>query len=397
LPAPFLDLGSMPLANAFPGAPAEFATERTYPLAVAHCPGCGLVQLTYVVPAAELYREYIYVSSTSDAVAAHAGWLAERLTTRHGWGAKDLVVEVASNDGTVLKSFQRRGVPVLGIEPARNIAAIAEREGIPTVAEFFTEATATVERDRVGEAAAIIGRHVFAHVDDVHDFLRGVLRWLSRDGVLVIEVPYLGDLVAKLEFDTIYHEHLSYFALRPIERLCDELGLRLVDVDRIALHGGSVILHIGRADSARRPSPALAAMQQEEDRAGLARLDALVTFADRVRDWRDRFATAIADLRGSGARLIGYGAAAKANTLLNYCPMVAGGLEVILDKSPLKQGRFTPGTHIPVVPVERWTSLDATHMLILAWNFQDEIMRQMRSFAERGGRFMVPIPEPRVV
>lgn len=397
LPAPFLDLGTMPLANSFPRSAADFRDEAAYPLATTVCRECGLVQLDHVVPAEQLYRDYIYVSATSDAVRAHAESLAERLVQRYGWGPGRLVVEVASNDGTVLKAFQRRGTRVLGVEPALNIAEIARRDGVPTVPEFFTEATAQLQREQVGEAAAILGRHVFAHVDDVHDFLRGVGGLLAKDGVLLIEVPYLGELIARLEFDTIYHEHLSYFALRPVDRLCAAHDLRLVDVEPVALHGGSVIMHICRADAPRKRSGLLERMLREEDARGITDAKVLQEFAHRVRAWRRRFEELITDLRRPSTEVIGYGAAAKANTLLNYCPNVARALPFILDKSPLKQGRYTPGTHVPVVPVERWVSSSATHLLILAWNFGEEIMRQMRPFAERGGRFVLPIPEPRVV
>jgi novobiocin biosynthesis protein NovU/D-mycarose 3-C-methyltransferase len=397
LPPAFLDLGAMPLANAFPRSPDEFAREERFPLAVTGCPTCGLVQLDHVVPAERLYREYIYVSSTSDAVREHAERLAARLITRFGWGDRDLVVEVASNDGTVLKAFQRRGTRVLGVEPARNIAAAAERDGVPTVAEFFDSATAVALSDRHAAAAAIIGRHVFAHVDDVHDFLQGVDALLDKDGLLLIEVPYLGDLIANLEFDTIYHEHLSYFSLLPVVRLCEARGFRLVDVERVPLHGGSVLLYITRAHAASRSSDELAALLRDEHERGLATPEVWTGFAARVRRWRAEAEEFIEELRRSGADVIGYGAAAKANTLLNYCPAVSKVLRYILDRSPLKHGRYTPGTHIPVQPVDRWRSDSATHLLILAWNFADEIVRQMRPFAERGGRFIVPIPEPRVL
>jgi novobiocin biosynthesis protein NovU/D-mycarose 3-C-methyltransferase len=397
LPPTFLDLGAMPLANAFPRLPVEFEGEERFPLGVSGCPSCGLVQLDHVVPAERLYREYIYVSATSDAVREHAERLAGRLTSRFGWGGDDLVVEVASNDGTVLKAFQRRGTRVLGVEPARNIADAAERDGVPTVPEFFNSATAVALLDRHGEAAAVIGRHVFAHVDDVHDFLQGVDALLGKDGLLVIEVPYLADLIANLEFDTIYHEHLSYFSLLPVVRLCEARGFRLIDVERVELHGGSVLLYIARAHAAPRPSDALETLLREERARGLAAPEVWSRFAERVRRWRTETEEFMEDLRGSGADVIGYGAAAKANTLLNYCPAVAKVLRYILDRSPLKHGRYTPGTHIPVQPVDRWRSDSATHLLILAWNFADEIVRQMRPFAERGGRFIVPIPEPRVL
>lgn len=397
LPAAFFDLGMMPLANSFLSDPAGFAAEARYPLAVAACSTCGLLQLDYVVPAEQLYRHYIYVSATSDAVQRHAGWLAESLIGQYGWSASDLIAEVASNDGTVLKAFQRRGVQVLGIEPATNIAAVAEADGIPTVAEFFTAATARDIRASRGAASLILGRHVFAHVDDVHDFLEGVGYLLRDDGVFVIEVPYVVDLLEHLEFDTIYHEHLSYIGLGPMSRLAAQHGLSLVDVERVALHGGSIILHMRRTTAATQPSDRLTSMLAHETDLGLADPDRLAAFASRVGQWKTRFEALISELTASGATLVGYGAAAKANTLLNFCPDVARSLRVILDRSPHKQGMYTPGTHIRVESPEAWQRERATHMLILAWNFQQEIMRQMAPFQDAGGRFVVPIPEPHIV
>jgi novobiocin biosynthesis protein NovU/D-mycarose 3-C-methyltransferase len=385
----------MPLANSFLSAPADAAREERFPLAVACCGTCGLAQLTYVVPAATLYRDYIYVSSTSDAVRAHAERLASELTHRYGWDDAALVVEVASNDGTVLKVIQRRGVRVLGIEPALNVAAIAEAAGVPTVPEFFNEGTGRAVRASHGEAAAIIGRHVFAHVDDVHDFLRGVEHLLAADGVLVIEVPYFGELIEKLEFDTIYHEHLSYFALAPVQRLCADHGLCLVDVEPVGLHGGSVIFHIQRG---RRPvTPRLERLLADERARALVDPATLAAFAGRVAAWKEQFEELVAKTVAGGGRLIGYGAAAKANTLLNYCPDVARTLGCILDRSPHKQGKYTPATHRPVVAADRWAAQKATHMVVLAWNFREEIMRQMKPFVDAGGRFIIPIPRPEVV
>jgi len=397
LPPPFLDLGATPLANSFLASPVEFKDEPTFPLAVTACRDCGLVQLTYVVPAEQLYRKYVYVSSTSDAVGQYADRLATRLTKRYGWGPSDLVVEVASNDGTVLKAFQRRGLRVLGIEPARNIAELAERDGVPTVPEFFCESTATQQHEQVGEVVAILGRHVFAHIDDLHDFLRGASALLRKDGVLLIEVPYLGELLSNLEFDTVYHEHLSYVSLRPVARLCAEYGMSLVEVEPVDLHGGSILMHIRRAGGPYRQSETVQMMLQQEETVGIHRSDNLERFADHVRTWREQFVDFIGDLERSGAYLIGYGAAAKANTLLNYCPEVARCLSLILDKSPHKQGLLTPGTHIPVRPASEWEASGASHLLILAWNFREEIMRQMQPFAKRGGRFVVPIPNPEVI
>ncbi len=386
----------MPLANSFLASPSEFDHEPSYPLAVTVCVGCGLAQLTYTVPAEQLYRDYIYVSSTSEAVRAHGDRLAASLLSRYGWGASDLLVEVASNDGTVLKAFQRRGVQVLGVEPARNIAAIAEAAGVPTALDFFTEDCAAALLGDAGPAAGILARHVFAHVDDLDDFLRGVLRLLRDDGVLVIEVPYFGSLVDNLEFDTVYHEHLSYFALQPLELLFAKHDLQVVDVERVSLHGGSIILHVGR--TGRHTSHDRVRLMREDERARqLTDVSTLVQLADGVRRWKERFEGLVADLVRAGATLVGYGAAAKANTLLNCCPAVARSLRCILDRSPLKHGRYTPGTHVPVAPADEWARHGATHMLVLAWNFQDEIIRQMEPFQRQGGRFVVPIPEPRLL
>jgi SAM-dependent methyltransferase len=397
LPEPFLDFGRMPLANAFLSGPEAFAAEETYPLAVAGCTVCGLVQLDYVVPAEQLYRDYIYVSSTSDSVKAHADRLSAGLIAQYGWTPSSLVVEVASNDGTVLQAFKARGVRVLGVEPARNIAAMANAAGIPTIPEFFNvESADTVVREH-GRASAILGRHVFAHVDDVHAFLDGVKRCLADDGVFLIEVPYLGDLLEKLEFDTIYHEHLSYVSLGAMEHLCRQHGLELVDVEKIPLHGGSIVLHMRRKELATKPSGRLVSMLKQERAEHLTAPARLATFASDVKDWKLKFEALSDRLQSEGASLIGYGAAAKANTLMCYCPSAAKALTRILDRSVHKHGLYTPGTHIKVQPIDHWRNgTRPTHMVILAWNFKDEIMSQMRPFSDAGGRFVVPIPEPQV-
>jgi SAM-dependent methyltransferase len=397
LPEPFLDLGDMPLANSFLSGPEEFAAERAYPLAIACCATCGLVQLTYTVPAEQLYRDYIYVSSTSDGVRRHADYLAETLIKQYGWTPSDLVVEIASNDGTVLKAFKRRGVKVVGVEPALNIAAIAHAAGITTIPEFFNPASARTVLEKHGRASAIFGRHVFAHVDDVHEFMEAVRLCLSDDGVFLIEVPYLGDFLDHHEFDTVYHEHLSYVSLGAMEHLCRKHEMELTDVERIALHGGSIVLHMRRKGVAT-PTARLKELLDAERRAGISDPQRLARFAADVQAWKIRFERLIADLQAGGASIIGYGAAAKANTLLNFCPAAAKAFSCILDRSTHKHGRYAPGTHIRVEGVDHWkTAPRPTHMVVLAWNFKDEIMAQMKPFAEEGGRFVIPIPEPTVV
>jgi hypothetical protein len=398
LPEPFLDFGEMPLANSFLSHPSECAAERVYPLAVAGCATCGLVQLNYVVPAEQLYRDYIYVSSTSDGVRRHADHLADTLIRQYGWGPSDLIVEVASNDGTVLQAFKARRVVVLGVEPARNIAAIAVKAGIPTIPEFFNQESAEAVLSTAGPASAIFGRHVFAHVDDVHEFMEAVRVCLSEDGVFLVEVPYLGDFLDHLEFDTVYHEHLSYISIGAMEHLCQQHDMALVDVEQIQLHGGSIVMHMRRKRHSGRRSERLIRLVEQERRTNISDPRRLEKFAADVRGWKIRFERLVDGLQRSGAFVIGYGAAAKANTLLNFCPSAARALSYILDRSRHKHGLYTPGTHIRVEPVEHWQNgRTPTHMIILAWNFKDEIMAQMKPFADRGGRFVIPIPDPRIL
>ena len=369
-----------------------------FPLAVAGCGQCGLVQTTFDVPAEDIFNaDYVYVSATSEGVRAHANALAEELAPPLLAKDRALVVEVASNDGTVLKAFQARGLRVLGIEPASTIAEMARRDGIPTLAEFFNDEMAPRVAAEQGPAALILARHVFAHVPDVRGFLRGARELLAPDGSILIEVHYLKALIESVQFDTIYHEHMSYWAIRPLQQLCAALDLTLVDTRLVELHGGSIIFEIQHAGSARAPSARLREMRAAEDAAGICDGAVQRAFANRVLDWRRDFEALIQELADRGATFVGYGAAAKANTLLNYCADTAKHLRCILDRNPLKQGTFTPGTHIPVVPADAWEGRGATHMVILAWNFEAEIRRQMVPFARAGGTFVIPIPEPRVV
>ena len=397
LPDPFLDLGRMPLANAFLRLPAEFPGEERYPLAVCLCQRCGLVQLTVTVPPEQLYRAYPYVSSTSAAVRRYAGELAGQVIEKLGLGSSHQVVELGSNDGLVLRAFQERGVRVLGVEPARNVAAVARENGVHTVEEFFGEETGQRLARDFGPASVILGRHVFAHIDDLHDFFRGVDRLLTPKGVLLIEVPYLGNLYREIEFDTIYHEHLSYIALRPVEVLAQAHGFQLWDVERVPLHGGSILLWMVRGQAPGHPSDRLRALRSEEERLRLDRAETWAEFSRRLARWKEHFEKGVDSLSRAGARWAGYGAAAKANTLLNFCPSVAERLTAVLDRNPWKHGTYTPGTHLPVVSADRWEANGTTHLLILAWNFKEEIIAQMEPFARAGGRFFVPIPRPELV
>lgn len=394
---PFLDLGMQPLANAFLREPNEFAAESRYPLNVHCCAGCSLVQLVDVIDPEVLFRDYIYVTGTSTTIAAHNEEYARTVTTLLDAGPDDLVVEVASNDGSLLRRFAAHGVRTLGVEPATNIAALARAAGIETVNEFFDLDTARSVRQRFGPAKAVIGNNVLAHVDDTRGFLAGCRALLADDGLAIVEVPYIGDLVAHLEYDTVYHEHLCYFSVTALAHLCDAVGLRLVRVDHVPVHGGSIRIYAAPAAAGAAHAPAVLALLDRERADGLTRLSTYRDLAAAVERTRDELLALLRRLRHGGSTIAAYGAPAKGNTLLNYCGIGTDLVEYTVDRNPLKVGRYTPGMHLPVLPVETLMERRPDYVLILAWNFAGEIMEQQRAYHEAGGRFIVPIPQPGIV
>lgn len=386
----------MPLANEFLDSP-DAPPQETFPLSVTRCNSCSLWQLDRVIPADRLYRHYIYLSSISSTVGHHARRLAAELIPRYGLDKQSLVVEIASNDGTVLQAFRDQGISVLGIEPARNIAQLARAKGIETCDEFFALPLARELRSQGRQARLILARHVCAHVDGITEFLRGVNELLAPEGVFVAEFPYLGDLIENLEFDTIYHEHLSYFSLASFGEACARAGLEIFDVEPIRLHGGSVLIHAVKQGSRRAKSERFGKLREEENFNGLNQSQTLSQFVCRLQEWRKEIVAYMADLMSRGVRLAGYGAAAKANTLLNYVPEVAASLSCIYDLNPWKQGKWTPGTRLPVKPPDDLQKFRPSHILILAWNFQNEIRNQLADFERAGGKFIVPFPHPRIL
>ena len=387
-----LDLGLQPLANSFITPDEVGKPEPRYPLELARCTACGHVQLSVTVPPEIMFRNYLYVSGTSETIpthfAAYAQDVAERFVPKDG-----LVVEIGSNDGTLLRAFDRSAVRVLGVEPARNIAAMANAAGIPTLDEFFSEAIVGEIAAKHGRASAIIGNNVVAHIDDLHGLMNGVTTLLEDRGVFVAEFPYLADLLEKTAYDTIYHEHLSYFSVRSVDDLASRHGVRLIDVRRTGVHGGSIRVFISRDGEA---SPEVKKLLALEDESGLRAGRPLPPFVDAVQRQREDLKRVLGEIRSS-RRLAGYGAPAKGNTLLNYCQVDHSVLDFIVDRSPLKHGLVTPGTRIPVEPPERLMASDVRDTLLLAWNFADEILRQQTAYRTRGGRFIVPIPTPIVV
>lgn len=389
-----LDLGSVPLANSFIDRSEAERAEPTFSLGMQFCRVCGIVQIPETVDPEVLFRHYLYTPSASSTWRDHcdalAAWLRDEVND-----PRTFVVEPASNDGCLLRSIQRWTPNVLGVEPARNIAEQAVRDGIPTIAEFFGEATAQAIRVERGPAGLIIGTNVLAHVPDIIDFVRGAAALLDKDGLLVIEAPYLRDLVETVAYDTIYHEHVSYLSVTALTRVYPLAGLVLTHVERTPTHGGS-IRFVGRLPGAV-PDSSVARFLAEEEALGYADGTALEDFAARVDRLRRQLADVIRAETAAGRTLAGYGATAKGNTLLTTCDIDPGAIRYIVDRNPLKQGLLAPGSRVPVVGPDCLAADPVDTLLVLAWNIADEVIEQQRWFANRGGRFLIPIPEPRFV
>jgi hypothetical protein len=394
---PFLSLGRTPLANAFLRSAEEFASEAFYPLDVYRCDTCSLVQLSDVIHAEALFRNYIYVTGTSETMARHNVQYARAVVDQLRLESTDLVIEIASNDGSLLQCFKQHGVRTLGVEPALNVAQMAIAGGIETITPFFDFSTARQIRDSYGPAKGVIGNNVLAHVDDTRDFLHGCKALLDKNGLVIIEVPYLCDLVDKLEYDTIYHEHLCYFSVGTLLCLCDAVGLSVVRMDHVDVHGGSLRMYAGRTEDYGPHKDAVRTWAKQESELGLTSFGRLQNFAADVDRNRRALLQLLSSLKQKGETIAGYGAPAKSTTLLNYCGINSSVIACTVDRNPMKVGLFTPGVHIPVLPVSILLERQPAYVLILAWNFADEIMEQQEEYAARGGRFIVPIPEPKVV
>lgn len=390
-----LSLGEMPLANSFLSSPEEFAAEPRFPLDVYFCEDCSLVQLLDVVDPEVLFSHYVYLTGASETMRAHFRGYARRLADILGLTSQDLVVEVASNDGSLLKEFQHLGVQTLGVEPARNIAEQAQRNGVPTVVDFFNARLGRELRKTYGAARAVVANNVLAHVDDPADFLRGCAALVSDDGLVVWEVPHLQELIARLEYDTIYHEHLCYYSAASLLRLAESAGLRVVRAEPVPVHGGSLRMYAAR--NANGHGPEALALVEEERRQGLHQLARYERFAEDVRRNRAELCRLLESLRAAGGTLAGYGAPAKGNTLLNYCGIDVSLLPFTVDRNPWKVGRYTPGMHIPVLPVSALLERRPNYVLILAWNLAGEIIAQQAEYVRDGGKFIIPIPEPKVL
>jgi SAM-dependent methyltransferase len=391
-----LSLGNTPLANSLITEEQLNQPEPTYPLDLAFCPGCSLVQITETVPPEKLFREYLYFSSFSDTMLRHAREIVQRMCETRRLNERSLVMEIASNDGYLLQYYKQAGIPVLGIEPAINIARVAEDErGIRTLSEFFGSEMARRLADQ-GERADVIHAHnVLAHVPDLNGFVAGLRLVLKDDGVCVIEVPYVKDLVDRCEFDTIYHEHLSYFSITALTRLFERHNLVVQNVERLPIHGGSLRLFVTEAGAVQ--APAVRELLAEEFGWGVDSVEFYRGFAARVEQLKATLRNFISKLKEQNQHLAAYGAAAKGSTLLNYFQIGREALDFVVDRSTHKQGRYMPGVHLPIYSPARLLEEMPSHVLLLTWNFTDEILGQQAAYRERGGRFIIPIPEVRVV
>ncbi len=391
------DLGLQPPSNAFLASLSEVAHEKRYPLRAKVCESCKWVQVDYDVAPEELFGNYVYFSSYSDEWLAHAKAYCDMARRRFSLDADSLVVELASNDGYLLKNFLQMGIPVLGIDPSDTVAVAATRIGVPTLVEFFGEAVAQRLAAEGRRADLIIGNNVIAHVPLLNDFIAGIAVLLKPNGTATLEFPHLLTLIEHVEFDTIYHEHYSYISLYALEQVFGRHGLRIYDVEELSTHGGSLRIfaaHAGRGDLP--DSEAVRSVRRREAAAGLAKLATYLRFAERVEQCRRSLLDFFAAAKREGKIIAAYGAAAKGNTLLNFCAASRADVSMVADRNPHKQGKLLPGTHIPVVSPEELLSHRPDYVLILPWNLQEEIRRQLRGIAQWGGRFVTPVPLVRV-
>ena len=389
-----LSLGRTPLANALLTREQLDQPEETYPLDLVFCSACALVQITETVPPERLFSHYLYFTSFSDTMVQYAKELAARVVESRGLGPDSLVVELASNDGYLLQFYRDAGVPVLGIEPASNIAEEARKRGIPTLDRFFGTELAGELVAKGTRADVLHANNVLAHVADLNGFVAGIARVLKPDGVAIIEVPYVRTMLEALEFDTIYHEHLCYFSLTALQALFQRHGLRAVDVEQLPIHGGSLRLFV---QSRGEPSAAVQTIHDEERAGGMDRLEFYSRFGERVESLREELRTMLDDLKRSDKKLAAYGASAKGSTLLNYMGIGRETLDFVVDRSTVKQGLYTPGTHLPILAPEAVLDRRPDYLLLLVWNLASEVLRQQEKYRAQGGKFIIPVPEPKVV
>ena len=393
----FVDLGMSPLCQTHIEPRNLNSMEPFYPLHSYVCEKCFLVQLPEHVAPPAIFEEYTYFSSYSDTWLAHAKNYVELISKRFGLNKQSLVAELASNDGYLLQYFVEKGIPVLGIEPAKNVAQVAIKKGIDTIMEFFgRESARNVAREK-GMADLILGNNVLAHVPDINDFVGGMKILLKPGGIITMEFPHLIRLIEQNQFDTIYHEHFSYLSFTTVEKIFAAQGLTLFDVDELPTHGGSLRIYGRHTEDTRKPVTInVTSLEQRENEWGISTLAPYRAFGEKVKATKRKILQFLIEAKETGKTLAGYGAPGKGNTLLNYCGIGTDFLEFTVDRNPYKQGKYTPGTRIPICSPERIGEFKPDYLFILPWNLKDEIIRQNAFIREWGGKFVVPIPEPTV-
>jgi len=393
----FVDLGMSPLCESYVSAGSLNQMEPFYPLHVYVCGECFLVQLQEYVSREHIFSDYAYFSSFSDSWLAHAKRYTDQMIERFGLDEQNLVVELASNDGYLLQHFLERKIPVLGIEPAANVAAVATQKGIPTLVKFFGKETARELATSGRKADLLLGNNVLAQVPDLNDFVSGMKMLLKPHGVITMEFPHLQRLMEENQFDTIYHEHFSYFSFLTVERIFAAHGLIMFDVEELPTHGGSLRIYGRHAEDASRPiGPRITELRTREKSAGYTRMECYSRFAEQVKETKRKLLEFLIQAKRGGKKIAGYGAPGKGNTLLNYCGIRTDFLDYTVDRNPYKHGKFLPGTHVPICPPDRIRETRPDFVLILPWNLKDEIIKQNAFIRDWGGKFVVPIPEVKV-
>ena len=391
-----LNLGLQPLANNLLNESDLDKSEPKFPLRFAVCNNCWLMQIVDLVPPVKLFTEYLYFSSFSTTMLEHARKASERYIKEFNLNNKSLVIEIASNDGYLLKNFVAAKIPCIGIEPARNVADVAIKNGVPTIVEFFNESLAKKLLAEGKQADIILGNNVFAHVPDINGFVESLRIILKPGGSAILEFPYGFDMLEKNEFDTIYHEHVFYFTLSSLIPVFASHGLQIYDVERIPIHGGSLRLFVTHPRS-KEICPSVNALVKEENKKGVNTLEPYQKFSNRVHKIKKELRSFIDHIKSDGKRIAAYGASAKGSTLLNFVGIGKEDIEFIADRSVYKQGKLSPCTHIPIVPPEMLLKRQPDYTLLLTWNFADEILEQQSEYRKRGGKFIIPIPDLKIV
>lgn len=389
-----LDLGITPLANSLLSPEQLDAPEFVAPLGLVFCKGCALLQVTCAVPPEQVFRNYVYFSSLSDTMLQHAKDLVLETISTRKLGKNSFIVEIGSNDGYLLRNYVENGFAPLGVEPALNIAEVARGKGINTIAEFFDQDLAQSLVGEFGRADVIHAHNVLAHVPHVNGILQGIHTLLKDDGVAIIEAPYVLEMLDRVEFDTIYHEHVFYFSVLALNNLCKRNSLVLQDIEQIKIHGGSLRLYIGRTGS---PSSSVQALLKHETEKGFDTEYGYKGFADRVSLLKSELVELLKQLKTRGSSLAAYGAAAKGSTLLNYFGIGKDVLDFVVDRNPAKQGLFMPGVKLPILPPTELLKRKPDYVLLLTWNFADEILEQQSEYIQQGGQFIIPVPAPRII